>query len=367
MRTLALLLLASIPVFSQVWPVQKANDWYKQQPWLTGANYLPANAINQLEMWQPETWDPKTIDREFALAESIGMNTMRVFLHDILWKQDAPGFKKRLDEFLAIAARHKIRPMLVFFDSCWDPFPKPGKQRNPTPGVHNSGWVQSPGANLLNDDSAIPMLQKYVTDMVSTFRDDKRILAWDIWNEPDNGNDSSYGKVELKNKKERVAKLLPLMFQAARDGKPSQPLTSGVWVGDDWTPASKELTPIQKLQLAESDVISFHDYRTPDKFEARVKQLQAYGRPLICTEFLARNAGSTFEGVLPIAKRHKVGMINWGLVAGKSQTNLPWDSWQKPYVGREPKIWQHEVFKTDGTPYIASEIPFLRQITGRGK
>lgn len=348
------------------WSAADAHKWYGQQQWLMGANYLPSNAINQLEMWQASTWNPSINDKELGWGQSIGMNTMRVFLHDLAWKQDPEGFKKRVDQFLAICEKRGIRPMLVFFDSCWDPFPRAGKQRNPTPGVHNSGWAQSPGAELLASDAAIPGLEKYVRDVVERFAGDSRILAWDVWNEPDNTNDSSYGKRELPNKKERVAKLLPLTFQWVRAESATQPVTSGVWVGDEWSDAAK-LPAIQRMQLDLSDVITFHDYNGPKKFEARVQQLKTYGRPLICTEYLARNAGSTFEAILPIAKSEKVGMINWGLVAGKSQTYLPWDSWQKPYVGREPEVWQHDIFHRDGRPYMEKEPGFLREMSGRGR
>src|SRR5260370_1015492 len=95
------------------WPEQKANAWYAQQPWLVGSNYTPRSAINQLEMWQDATFDPEKIDQELTWAESLGMNTMRVFLHDLLWQQDAAGFQKRIDRFLTIASRHHIRPMFV--------------------------------------------------------------------------------------------------------------------------------------------------------------------------------------------------------------------------------------------------------------
>src|SRR5271163_78818 len=103
---------------SDRWSAQKANDWYKQQPWLVGADFIPSNAINELEMFQAATFDPAINDKELGMAESIGMNTVRVFLQDQLWQQDAEGFKQRLDTFLGIAARHHIRPLLVLFDSC---------------------------------------------------------------------------------------------------------------------------------------------------------------------------------------------------------------------------------------------------------
>jgi len=345
------------------WSGQKANQWYGKQPFLVGANYIPATAINELEMWQADTFDPKRIEVELGWAESIGMNTMRVFLHDLLWRDDAAGFRKRINTFLGIAAKHHIRPMFVLFDSCWDPVPHSGVQHEPTPGVHNSGWVQSPGMEALQDPAQYPRLEAYVKGVVGAFAKDKRILAWDIWNEPDNENRSSYGGREPRNKGELVLALLPRAFEWARAAKPSQPLTSGVWRGD-WS-SHEALSPMAKVQVELSDVISFHSYDRPEEFEKRILWLQRQGRPLLCTEYMARGNGSTFEGSLPIAKKYKVAAINWGLVAGRTQTFLPWNSWQKPYVDREPGVWFHEVFRTDGEPYDAKETALIRRLTGK--
>jgi Cellulase (glycosyl hydrolase family 5) len=345
------------------WSEKKVTDWYAREPWLVGSNYIPANAINELEMWQADTFDPARIDLELGWAESLGMNTMRVFLHDLLWQQDAPGFRKRIDAFLEIAERHKIKPMLVLFDSCWDPVPRLGKQREPTPGVHNSGWVQSPGAEALQDPAQSARLEVYVRGVVGAFAKDNRILAWDIWNEPDNVIGGSYGKLEPPNKVTLVVAMLPKAFAWARAAHPSQPLTSGVWKGD-WSNPEK-LTPMEKDQLELSDVISFHNYSSADDFEQHVKQLLQYHRPVLCTEYMARGNKSTFQGTLPVAKKYKVAAINWGLAAGKTQTWLPWDSWAKPYVDREPAVWHHEVFRTDGTPYRQDEVDFIRQMTNK--
>ena len=185
---IACLCLPSPAQARERWTEAQAKAWAAHEPWVTGANFLPSNAINQLEMWQAETFDPVTIDRELGWAEGVGMKTMRVFLHDLLWKQDAAGMKKRMDTFLAIAAKHHIRPVFVFFDSCWDPTPALGPQHPPIPGVHNSGWVQSPGAKGLMDPAYEPKLEAYVKGVVGAFANDKRVLAWDVWNEPDNGN-----------------------------------------------------------------------------------------------------------------------------------------------------------------------------------
>ena len=342
------------------WSKAEAASWYAAQPWLVGSNYTPASAINQLEMWQADTFDPDRIDHEFGLAQGIGMNTMRVFLHDQLWQQDPEGFKKRIDTFLTIAARHGIKPLFVLFDSCWDPNPKLGPQHPPIPGVHNSGWVQAPGLAALRDPAQYPRLKAYVEGVVGAFAKDKRILGWDLWNEPDNGADQYQGQA---GKEALVRALLPQVFAWARAQNPVQPLTSGVWLHDDWTPDGGKLSPMETIQLTESDVVTFHDYNWPETFERRVKQLQLWGRPIICTEYMARGNGSTFDGLLPIGKRYNVGMINWGFVDGKTQTRLPWDSWQKPYVLSEPTIWFHEVFRADGTPYRQAETDLIRRLS----
>jgi hypothetical protein len=344
------------------WSEQQAHDWYAAQPWLVGANYVPASAINELEMWQADTFDPKRIDTELGWAADIGMNTMRVFLHDLLWQQDADGFKTRLNEFLAIAERHRIKPMFVLFDSVWDPDPKPGKQREPKPGVHNSGWLQSPGAHALQQASEHARLEAYVKGVVGAFASDRRVLAWDVWNEPDNLNRSSYGSREPADKVALVLKLLPQAFAWARAAKPVQPLTSGVWQGD-WS-SDEKMSETARLQIALSDVVSFHNYDAPAEFEKRIGWLTRYRRPLLCTEYMARGNGSTFEGSLPLAKKHQVAAYNWGLVVGKTQTHLPWDSWKRPYTDREPTVWFHEVFKQDGTPYRPDEVALIRRLTG---
>jgi hypothetical protein len=362
---LSLFLLVAASALAQPrarWNEKQANDWYAKQPWLVGANFIPSDAINQLEMFQAATFNPSLNDQELGLGESIGMNTMRVFLQDQLWQQDPEGFKKRLDAFLAVAAKHHIRPLLVLFDSCWETDPHLGPQHPPIPGVHNSGWVQSPGKRELLDPAYEPKLKAYVEGIVGAFANDDRILGWDVWNEPDNKGGDKVSDESAKVK--RVDELLPKAFAWARSAHPTQPLTSGVWQGN-WSDPAKE-SATTKIQLRESDVISFHNYGWPEQFEVRIQELQPQHRPILCTEYMARGAGSTFDGSLPIAKKYNVAAINWGLVAGKTQTYLPWDSWQRPYVLIQPTIWFHEVFRQDDTPYRQHEVDLIRQLTGRG-
>jgi hypothetical protein len=348
------------------WSEQQANEWYAQQPWLVGSNYIPKSAINELEMWQEASFDPAQIDRELSWAEAMGMNTMRVFLHDLLWQQDAAGFRKRIDQFLTIAARHHIRPLFVLFDSCWDPLPQLGPQHPPVPGVHNSGWVQSPGAKALADPSQYPRLKEYVQGVVGALAKDDRILGWDIWNEPGSDQTDNYPKSELKDKDKitRVAVLLPQAFAWAREMNPTQPLTSGVYEVDASRDESS-VDELERIQLRESDIITFHNYSWPESFKGEITWLRRFHRPVICTEYMARSVGSTFDTILPIAKQERVGAINWGFVAGKTQTYYPWESWQHPYIKNQPPVWFHEVLRSDGTPYRQAEVDLIRQLTGK--
>lgn len=345
------------------WTEQQARIWYARQPWILGANYIPASAINQLEMWQADTFDPQRIDLELGWAEGIGMNSMRVFLHDLLWQQDASGFRRRIDTFLEIAARHHIRTLFVLFDSVWDPNPHLGPQHAPVLGVHNSGWVQSPSAATLSDPSQYPRLERYVKGVVGAFAADQRILGWDVWNEPPYSDKvgGNYAALEARQKGQRVRALLPKVFSWARASGATQPLTSGVW-GESWEQAGRVSgTPL--IQLEESDIVTFHSYDGPTIFEEKVVALGRYHRPLICTEYMARTAGSTFENTLPIARKYHVGAINWGLVEGKTQTIYPWDSWQKRY-DHEPTVWFHDIFRRDGRPYDPKETALIRELSG---
>lgn len=348
------------------WTEQEAAAWYARMPWLVGCNYNPASAINELEMWQAETFDPASIDRELGWAESLGFTSLRVYLHNIPWQQDAKGFLDRMDRFLAIADRHRIGVMFVLLDSCWDPHPKPGPQRAPRPHVHNSGWVQCPGAEILSDPARHGELRGYIHGVVARFKDDRRVHAWDVFNEPENDNRNSYGaagaKTEIPNKAEMALALLPKAFAWAREANPSQPLSAAPWRGP-W-PEHAAMDPIERAMIEESDVISFHNYADLGQVKLRVGQLRRYNRPILCSEYMARPAGSTFDPVLGWLKEQKVGGYNWGFVAGKTQTQYPWDSWQKAYTA-EPPVWFHEILRDDGSPYRPEEVRYIRSLTGR--
>lgn len=332
-----------VPVASKIWSVEKANAWYKEHKWLTGANYIPANAINQLEMWQAQTFDPALIDKELGWAQSIGFNTMRVFLHSLAWKQDPEGFKKRMDQFLTISAKRGIEPMFVFFDDCWNKEPKEGTQPAVKTGIHNSGWMQDPGQPASADSTNFPVLEKYVKDVLTHFSKDKRILLWDLYNEPGNNGKGDSSMALVKR-----------VFQWAREVNPDQPITAGLWA---WN-----LENLNAYQLLNSDIITYHDYQEVSLHKRVVEVLKASGRPLICTEYMARTRNSRFATVLPMLKEKNVGAINWGFVAGKTNTIYAWDTPLSD--GSQPIEWFHDIFNTDGSAYRNDEINLIKKLNG---
>ena len=345
------------------WTVERSRAWQSAQPWLVGCNYMPSTAINQLEMFQADSFDPATIDRELGYAEDLGFTSIRVFLHDLLWEQDREGFLDRCEQLLAIADRHDIKVMFVLFDSCWHPEPRLGPQPAPLAHVHNSGWVQSPGVPALRDPGATARLRAYVTGVVRHFAADPRVVVWDIWNEPDNfdGGAAQRPGLEPKDKPVLVNALLAQAFAWAREAEPSQPLTSGVWRDSD---NIDTLDDCKRIQLANSDVISFHSYGDPPSLDRCLANLATYDRPLLCTEFMARPNGSVFDPHLRMLRDQGVAAYCWGFVNGKSQTNYPWDSWTKSYVG-PPPVWFHDIIQADGTPFRQDEVDFIRDVTGK--
>lgn len=328
---------------SNRWNEAQANQWAAENGWLRGCNFNPSTAINQLETWQAESFDTVTIDRELGWAEGIRMNVMRVYLHHLAWQVDKEGFKKRMDSYLTISTIHGIKTIFVFFDDCWNPTYAAGKQPEPKKGVHNSGWVRDPGDLLYQDTTLVTVLEAYVKDILTTFKDDKRIAMWDLYNEPGN---SKYENQSMP--------LLKKVFQWGWEVRPAQPLTSAVW--------KLSLSELNKVQVENSDIITYHQYENPDKHQATIDTLRRYNRPLVCTEYMARRNNSLFQNIMPMLKKQNIGAINWGLVAGKTNTKYAWD---EPIAdGSEPKLWFHEIFRPDGTPYKQEEVDLIKSLTG---
>lgn len=335
------------------WSKEKAWKWYNSTPWPVGCNYIPSTAINQLETWQADTFDPKTIDRELGWAAGLGFNTVRIFMHNLVWEQDPAGFKKRLGQFLDLCQKHGLRTIPTFFtNGCYgfEGEPKLGKQPAPQPGIHNSGWVQAPGAVIVNDPTKWGPLEKYVKDIVGSFAKDDRVLLWCLYNEPEN------------TKKD--AKSLPLMrkvFEWARSVNPSQPLSAPIWQ----IPGSQRTALDIVCFLGENcDVITFHTYTKPPVTKDFIRLLKAFDRPMICTEYMGRTIGNTFQDMLPLFAKERIGAMNFGLVVGKMNTHFPWKS---PLNAPEPEVWFHDIFRKDGSPYDPAEVALIKDITSKGK
>lgn len=344
----SLLLLVATGVNAQntSWSTEKANAWYQKQGWVRGSNFQPSTAINQLEMFQAATFDPQTIDKELGWAEELGMNAMRVYLHHVAWTSDQAGFKSRLDQYLQIAQKHSIKTILVFFDDCWNDEYHPGKQPAPKPGIHNSGWVRDPGTMILNHPDSLNMLESYVKDVMTTFKNDDRILLWDLYNEPGN---SQYFDKSLP--------LLKAVFTWAKAVNPSQPISSGIWNWDS------RFTELNKFQLENSDVITYHQYGYIDGHKKLIQDLRKYNRPLICTEYMARKNGSLFQTIMPMLKQENIGAINWGFVSGKTNTIYAWGTPMPD--GKEPELWFHDIFRQNGTPFSEDEVSRIKALTGK--
>jgi len=328
-----------------LWSKEKVNDWYSKQQWLSGCNFQPSSAINQIEMWQAETFDAPTIEKELGWAQELGFTTMRVYLSSVVWKNDSEGFKKRMNQFLAISSKHGIRPVFVFFDDCWNEESSIGKQPSPRPGVHNSGWVQDPGVSLRKDTIKLyPVLEKYIKDVLTTFKNDKRVLLWDMYNEPGN---SKHGITSLP--------LLKNAFKWARKVNPSQPISSGIWYF--------ECNELNVFQIQNSDVITYHNYLNEKTHQLWINFLKMYERPLICTEYMARRNDSKFQNIMPFLKKNNIGAINWGFVSGKTNTIFAWDE-PKPNE-KEPKLWFHDIYRQDKTPFDQEEINVIKNTNGK--
>jgi len=315
------------------WSTTKAREWYSSKPWLVGCNFLPSTAVNDIEMWRRETFDLPTIDRELALAQSIGFNTVRVFVNFVIWESDPAWLIQALDQFLSVADRHGIGAMIILLDDCFKQDPQPGPQASPIAGMHNSQWVASPGSVMTGEPATWSRLQAYVTHVVSSFAHDPRVLVWDIYNEPC-----------------QSLELVQYSFDWARNAQPVQPLTSCVYSGwDD--------------QIAEiSDVVSFHNYGDLPNLAKHIDTLRVYDRPLLCTEWMARTQNSVFETHLPYLRSQRVGAWNWGLVNGRTQTHIPWGT--TPMLD-EPDPWFHDIFCSNGTPKYANEIDIICATTGK--
>lgn len=326
---------------SERWTEKQAQAWGEANPWFCGFNYIPANAINYTAMWDRTSFSPDVIDRELALAEQVGLNCARVVLQYAVYAENPKHFLKALDKFLDICDKHHIKAMPIFFDDCAfgvNTDPKTGVQPEPLDGWYAWAWSPSPGHTMVIDERMHPLLETYVKDVLSHFADDDRIMMWDLYNEPTNGPG------------DRSLPLLRNVVKWAREVQISQPITIGVWCGNEG---------LNRFSLDNSDIVTFHCYADPTHTRNTCRDLKKENRPVICTEWMNRPAKSTIPDVLPVFVEEGVGCMMWGLVNGKTQTDLPWG--HRPEHGEYKGPWQHDIFHGDFTPYDEAEIALLKK------
>lgn len=322
------------------WDDQRIWNWYDSLGTVKGVNYIPRTAVNSVEMWMEDTFDPDTIDEELGWAENAGYTCIRVQLQVAVWKADPEGFLKRLDKLLEIAASHGLRVVPVLFDdlNLAGQAPQVGTQPDPVPGAHNARWVPSPAPEAVKDRNQWPELERYVKDVMEQFKRDKRVIYWDLYNTAGNG-----GLWE---------ETLPLMdqtFNWAREIDPAQPLAVAAW---------KEFgSAMAARKLERSDLVTFQSFDSVAGVEARLLLLQRYKRPIICSDWLMRQAGNDFEKVLPVFATYRVGWFNRGLVAGKTQMQLQQAQYRSE---QDPDLWQQDVLREDGKPYDEKELELIQ-------
>lgn len=354
------------------WSIDKANRWWAETGWICGFNFLPSSAVNFLEMWHRDTFDRATIARELGWASDLGFTALRVNLHYLVWKHDPDGLIERLDWLMAMSDALGLRTVPCFFDDCgFGGFEASyGPQPDPVPGVHNSRAVASPGRAALLDGSDWDGYETYLRAVIRAFRTDRRVLFWDLYNEP--GNRMIFGpeasEIYEPDFSHRSLALMRDAFVWARDEAPIQPLTVAAWV----TPAPGSAadpyqTAIDQAALSLSDIVTFHAYWDSPKVQRFIAYLQRMDRPMLCTEWMARPVGSRIDDQLALFKSSNVGCFQWGLVKGRTQTNLPWPSDLVAQHGgvADRSVWFHDLFDEDGTAYDPGEIRVLRHAVGR--
>jgi len=295
---------------------------------IRGVNYLPSNAVNPTQMWLD--FDAATIDRELGLAEGLGLNSLRLFVQYVVYEHAAAELLDRFGAFLELAARHGLSVMPVLFDDCWLPEPALGDQApEPRPRLHNPYWQSSPGRRRMAL-AFRPALRGYVEDLLGTFARDPRIIAWDLYNEP-------------QSRPSSVA-LVRDVFEWARRVAPSQPLTA-CWYGALY-----------------SDVTSIHFYlspaREPDETERVIESAKSFGRPVAATEALGRPNHGEVQEILPVFQEHRIGWYLWELMIGADQTRYQW-----PGAAAAPdEIVFQGLLYPDGAPYRAEEADVIRSL-----
>ena len=335
------------PVVHNRWDNRRTWLWYENIGIVKGVNYVPRNAVNSTEMWMEDSFDPEVIGEEIGWAQDAGYTTLRVQLQYAVWKEDPAGFLDRVNKFLELAEDHDLQVVPVLFDgrNFAQADPVVGPQPEPVPGAYNARWTPSPGESAVKDRSAWPDLERYVKDVIGTFKRDDRVVYWDLYNRA--GDDELW---------ETALPLMDQTFNWAREVDPQQPLAMAAW--------TRYESAMTTRMLERSDIITFQSFESAGQVEALLLLLARYDRPIICSDWLMRQRGNTFENLLPLFSVNHVGWFNQGLVNGKTQG---WIQQEKFRSDTQPDLWQHDVFKPDGAAYDEEEIKLVQEFRFRDR
>ncbi len=347
------------------WTCDEIWNWYNNMPWLRGCNFLPSDCCNRIAFWQALHFEKhlQTCERELALAASIGYNSIRVILEYIVYAEEHDSFMERFERFLQAADKNGICVMVCFGNDCT--VPKNANYRAPHVGIQEYDWgyhggrKNSPhgsnpdavGYSILDEPSEAAIFFAMVQEIITKYKDDKRICVWDLFNEAGNNNRGELSRPHVQK-----------IFDVARSCDPSQPLTSCVWSGH------RNFNPAEQTALDNSDVVSYHNYADYQNNIEALAELKKYNRPLFNTEWLHRPFHNTVQEMFPLFYLEKVSCWNWGLVAGLSQTYEPWESmWRREAAGDGRNIdftkWQHDLFRPSLHPYDPREIEIIKHFS----
>lgn len=344
------------------WTNEEANNWYKRLGWLRGCNFIGSDCANRLDMWQSYKREEKlkTADRELALADKIGFNTVRLWANFDVYYAESESFMDILENYISLCDKHNQKVMLVLGYEEDLPrgdvfIPKKLGEQEYALGEHQGRFPLSEEQKSLTPHHYMeyPELKdkfiEMVKNIVKKYRDDERILCWNIWNEP--GIQRGELSIEFMN----------ILFGVVRELDTVQPLCADVWRGlEDGKPISKE----ERHALELSDIISFHSYSEYRWFVENLFEFKKLNRPIFVTEWLHRINHNNIHDIYPLMYIENVANYCWGFVVGKTQTNEPWSNIWYQYDNREARNydftkWQHDLFRPNLRPYDPNEIELI--------
>lgn len=348
-----------------VWNKERAWEWYNARPWIRGCNFMGSDCANRIDQWQEYGFEERfqTADRELKLVAETGFNSIRIIMDFFVWKHERAGYMQRLERYIALAAKYGITCTIVFGNDCMPVKAealsrlKLGEQEwhlgwHGGRKVSQHGTFGEAGYHLLDEPELALEHYEWVREIVDTYKNDERILMWDVFNEPGNSNRKNMSLPHLKK-----------FFEIIREINPIQPLTAGIFTCDGKV---DELPEIQRFALDNSDIVSFHNYGSYETNVCLLKRLKKLGRPIVNTEWLARCLHNNVQEIYPLFYLEKVGCYCWGFVVGKYQTHEPWNSvWDQyeknPNLDWDFTKWFHDLYRPSLHPYDPKEIELIKR------